>query len=102
MKPINHGRDSNFFAKKTFSNTEFQEDSDFDINIIGQFSFSLLNEGDAIIEYSFNGNNLHGDMTPNKPSEGMTFDNRRISAIWVRSPSGASATIRVEAWVAAN
>ena len=102
MKKRNHGRDDNYFKKLTFSNTDWNEDSDFTIQIIGQFSFSLLNEGDEIIEYSFNGNNLHGDMTPGKPSAGMTFDNRRISAIWVRSPSGNPTTLRVEAWVAAD
>lgn len=102
---INHGRDSNFFKKITFNNTDWSEDAEFIFNLPGQFSFSLLNENTnaaEIIEYSFNGNTLHGDMTPTKASHGVVFDNRRVSKIWVRSPSGASVTLRVEAWVPAQ
>lgn len=101
--PIVDGFDSNFFKKVTISVTTFGANNDgygADVvfNIRGQQSFSMINEGSTVVEYSFNGSALHGDMTPGFPSEALTFDNRRVSKIWFRCPSGGSSIIRVEAW----
>ena len=100
MTPKTQGKDFNFFAKITVTDTTFPNESQVTIPFAGQFGFSLVNEGSDVIEYSFNGNTLHGDLTPGTPTAGMIFDNRRISAIWFRSNS--SSVIRVEAWAASQ
>lgn len=100
LAPITTGKDFNKFAKVTVNTTAFNTDADFAINFRGQFSFSLVNEGTAIIEYSFNGTTLHGDMTPGTPTAALSFDNRRISKIWFRT-STPGQVVRVEAWAPA-
>lgn len=54
-----------------------------------------------IVEYSFDGINMHGDMKGRTTSEAVAYDNRLRNKIWLRrnssSPS-ASITVRVEAW----
>lgn len=54
-----------------------------------------------IVEYSFNGINMHGDMRGRTTSEAVAYDNRLRNKIWLRrnssSPS-SSITIRIEAW----
>jgi len=98
MPKINVGYDTNFFQLITISNTEFPDDSSVKINIKDQQCVSLVNYGSATVEYSFNGNILHGDLRPDTPTEGVIFDNRRVDQIWLRSPTGVACEIRVEAW----
>lgn len=93
---INQGKDFNFFQRIQVTNTTFSSDADVLINIKGQQHFSMINEG--MVEYSFNGNVLHGDMVPGTPSVALTFDDRRVSKVWFRSPGGGSNEIRFEAW----
>lgn len=90
------GKDYNFFTKVTVVDTSFPSNSQVTIPFGGQTGFSLVNEGNTVVEYSFNGTTLHGDMTPNTPTAAMVFDNRRVSAIWFRASS--SCLVRVEAW----
>lgn len=64
---------------------------------------SFINYGtdsNNIIEYSFNGTTVHGDMIPQTPSSALVFDNRVVSTIWFRLKSGSSGpvNIRIEAW----
>jgi hypothetical protein len=42
---------------------------------------------------------LHGDLTPNSPTESIIFNSRRVPAIWFRT--GGSCLIRIEAWTRA-
>ena len=63
----------------------------------------FLNEEESatnVVEYSFNGITVHGELDPTLPSKGMSFDNRVISLIWFRLKSGSTGpvTIRVDAW----
>lgn len=53
-----------------------------------------------IVEYSFNGTTVHGDMIPYTPSASLVFDNRITNSIWFRLKPGATGpvNIRVEAW----
>lgn len=95
---ITDGKNYDFFQKVTVSNADFSDTPDVIFNFKFQNSFTLLNEGTGIIEYSFNGTTLAGDMTPGKGSEGLVFDNRRVSKIWFRLKSGAASVVRVEAW----
>jgi hypothetical protein len=57
----------------------------------------LLNRGDAIVEYSFDGINLHGDLNPNDATVGVAFDNRSECKVFFRSVSTPQ-SVRVEAW----
>lgn len=52
------------------------------------------------IEYSFNGQDVHGDMVPGTPTGACVFDNRTVSLIWFRLKAGSSGpvNIRIEAW----
>lgn len=95
---IDNGKDFNFFQKVTVTNTSFADDADVVFNFRGQQSFTLVNEGSVTIEYSFNGNTLHGDLTPGTNTAALLFPNRRVSRIWFRAAS--SSTVRVEAWSA--
>lgn len=96
MTPKMYGKDYNFFTKINVTDTAFPNESQVTIPLAGQYGFSLINEGSSVVEYSFNGNVLHGDLTPSTPSAAIIFDNRRISAIWFRASSAS--VVRVEAW----
>jgi hypothetical protein len=98
MLPKTQGCDFNYFRKVTVNQVAFPMDSQITINIFGQFSFSIMNEGLHVVEYSFNGNTLHGDLTPGTPTQGLFFDHRSISGIWLRTPAGGPCVVRVEAW----
>lgn len=97
VSKIEQGADFNFFRKVTVNNAFFTDNSSITFNIKGLQTFTLVNEGTDVVEYSFNGNTLHGDMTPGTPTEALAFDNRRVTAIWFRS-AVTPQTIRVEAW----
>jgi len=98
--PITTGKDFNFFRKVDSSSTFFTETALIAFNFKGLASFSLVNEGAGVVEYSFNGNTLHGDMIPGTVTASLFFDNRRVSKIWFRSPGGGTNTMRIEAWAA--
>jgi hypothetical protein len=100
---ILNGKDFNYFKKPIITSTTFKpnnEEPDILFNIKYLVSFSMVNEGNAKVEYSFNGTTVHGDMIPGTATSTITFDNRRVSAIWFRVPDGGSVTVRVEAWSA--
>ena len=58
---------------------------------------TLLNRGSYVIEYSFDGTNVHGDLDPSDASISMTFEGRVESAIWFRAVGGFG-DVRAEAW----
>lgn len=100
-----YGKSNNFFAKPTVTHTAagYPNTPQVFVNLYGQYSFSLVNEGDVVVEYSFDGHHTHGDMTPDSPTEAMFFDNRPVSRIFFRLPNGGGpVTVRVEAWVGAG
>lgn len=96
--PIVLGTDNNLFRKVTVDGYTFPEQAQVIINFKYQAGFSLMNESNFVIEYSFNGNTLHGDLTPGLPSAAIIFDNRSVSKIWFRAPDGGDPIVRVEAW----
>lgn len=89
-------RDWNFFVKLAVSNSNFATNCDVLISF-PPTTITLQLEGTGKVEYSFNGNTLHGDMENGKSSASLTFENRSESKIWFRVASG-SPTIRIEAW----
>lgn len=99
------GRDFNFYQKIAVNWSTFGGGSvdGYQPDMIITFSTQgvlFLNEGTGVVEYSFNGNTVHGELDSTKPSVGLTFDNRVISMIWFRVKSGSSGpiTVRVDAW----
>ncbi len=95
--PIVQGKDFNYFRRLTISSTTFLESSDVEFSFRGNPSFTLINESTDTIEYSFNGNTLHGDLVGGTPSATLVSNNRGVSKIWFRVPNGDPVDIRVEA-----
>ena len=103
-----YGRDLNFFQKVAVSSTTFGGGSvdGYQPDIIIPFqsqSVMFLNLGSGgtnVVEFSFNGTTVHGELNPTNASVGLTFDNRVVSKIWFRVQSGSTGTITVsvQAW----
>jgi len=90
---ITYGRDFNFFQKLTVSANSFNTDADMLITF-PTYTVTFQLESGGPIQYSFNGNTIHGDMTVGLPSANLTFQNRVISKIWFKG----TGVVRVEAW----
>ena len=90
---------TNFFDKLSVSSASFDDNkTSWDFTSQG---FSIVIESSNasdVIEYSFDGTELHGDLTPGF-SGIMIWDDRRQNKIWFRRKTAGSAVIvRVEAW----
>lgn len=99
---ITYGRDFNYFKNVSVTSSTFTTTCDVFITFTTA-SLSFINEGTGgtnSIEYSFNGNTVHGDMIPSTGCATLLFQNRVGSKIWFRLKSGSSGpvTVRVEAW----
>jgi len=100
-----YGRDWNFFEKvdvnwSTFGgNSVDGEQPDMVITFNTQ-GIMLLNEGSGVVEFSFNGTTVHGELDSSKPTAGLIFDNRVVSKIFFRLKSGSAGpiTVSVNAW----
>lgn len=98
--PITWGRDWNFFQKLSVTTVgTFNTNCDMIISFTTQ-GVQFLNLGTGVIEYSLNGNTVHGELNSANASAGLTFDNRVISKIWFRVQTGSTAPIvvSVQAW----
>ena len=96
----NLGYDRNFFQKISVSATTFGGGSvdGYQPDMIIRFNTSsvmFLNLGTGTLEFSFNGNTVHGELSSANPSAGLVFDNRAISKIWFRVQTGSTAPIAV-------
>ena len=100
IAPITIGFDYNFFQKLSVTNVgTFNHNSDMLITFSTQ-TVMFLNLGSGVVEFSFNGNTVHGELNSANPSAGLAFDNRVISGIWFRVQAGSTAPINisVQAW----
>lgn len=95
-----YGQDFNFFKKVTVTNSSFNNMSDIVIPFNTQGLMLINEDTSAVVEFSFRGNTIHGEMNPNLPSRSLTFDNIKICAMWFRLKSGTSAIVSVYAWSA--
>ena len=101
----NNGKDRNFFQKVSVTSSSFGAVSvdgnqpDMMITFLTQGAM-FLNLGTGVVEFSFNGNTVHGELNSANPSSGLTFNDRIISKIWFRVQSGSSGPIvvSVSAW----
>jgi hypothetical protein len=97
---ITKGMDFNKFARITVDGY-FGDFADVSFNFrFTNLSFTLVHEGSGVVEYSFNGNTVHGDMTAGTTTASLSFDNRKVPAIWFRAADNDAlgATVRVEGW----
>jgi len=93
------GYDFNHFERVTVDGYSFEEFADVQFKFrASNMSFSLVWEGTGIIEYSFNGNTVHGDMEEGQSTQSLSFENRVVPGIWFRINSGSGGDVRVEAW----
>jgi hypothetical protein len=86
----------NFFEVVTVDGYDFPTDPQvtFGFHSTG---ITFLNRGSYTIEYSFDGETLHGDLNTGDASNGLTFDNRTESNVWFRAIDGYG-DVRVESW----
>ena len=98
---IKRYRNKNFFTKLEVTNTLFvsTQRAKWDFNSIGLALLVESNDSNDVVQYSFDGKEVHGDLTPLLPSEGIIFDNRFENSIWFRRVfAGNAVIVRVEAW----
>ena len=90
----------NFFTRVAVTSTDFADQKrSWDFNSSGIMILNASTTASDIVQYSFDGTNVHGDLVPGTPAAGLTFDNRIESSIFFRLESaGSPVTIRVEAW----
>jgi len=86
----------NYFNVITVDGYAFPDDPQavFDLNSQG---FMFLNRGPYVIEYSFDGDTLHGDLDPTDASKDRVFNSRCECKVWFRAVDGYG-PVRVEAW----
>lgn len=97
LGPITNGRDFNFFKKVPVSRSLFSSDCDALITFTSE-NISLFNEGTGVIQFSFNGNTIHGELNPNTGTSNLTITNSNsISKIWFKLFSGPSSNVRIQA-----
>ncbi len=99
MAKITYGQDYNYFKRINISSITFGDTADIIIPFRGNPSVSIANNGTDTVEYSFNGNTLHGDLLP---GASIAVNHRAISQIWLRTQTGISCNVRVEATDAGN
>lgn len=94
------GRDFNFYKKIIVENFDFDEECNAIITFPTQTVMMLLENNIGVVEYSFNGNTVHGELNSALPSRAISFDNRKITKMWFRLRSGSTGplTVRVDAW----
>lgn len=113
---ITYGYSHNYFNKLAVNWTTFGGGSvdgyqpDMIINLLEPTQTVIFNNvsivaaltttSTQVIEYSFDGNTVHGELGSNNQNIREVFENRVISLIWFRVQSGSSGplTVSVEAW----
>lgn len=92
-------KDNNFFKKLSVSSTLFDISAKWNFNSVGIALILESNDVNDIIQYSFDGETVHGDMIPTSASQALIFDNRVQSQVFFRRESaGTPVLVRVEAW----
>ena len=86
----------NFFEVVAVDGYAFPADPQVAFGFNSQ-GFTLLNRGAYVVEYSFDGATVHGDLNPADATQGLAFDARVECKVWFRAVGGFG-TVRVEAW----
>lgn len=88
---------NNYFKVITVDAYSFPTEAQANFGFITQ-SLSFLNRGTFVVEYSFDGATVHGDLNPTDDSAGLFFDSRYEGKVWFRCVGGLNSDVRVEAW----
>lgn len=89
----------NFFNRIVINTTNFTLGGSWSFNSAGLILLVESTSSLDIIEYSFDGTTVHGDLTPGTPSQGISFDNRHECTVFLRrSFEGGDVTVRIESW----
>lgn len=95
----NRRKDTNYFGKFEVSSGSFDIRAKWSFTSVGIALLVESNDVTDVIQYSFDGVNVHGDLTPTLPSEGIIYDSRYESNVYLRRATpGPSVTVRIEAW----
>jgi len=86
----------NYFANINVDGYSFPTSPQVSFGFNSQ-AFSLLNRGFFVIQYSFDGHTIHGDLNSEDASKGLVFDGRCESKIFLKAVDGYG-ICRVEAW----
>lgn len=95
--PNTKGRDFNHFERFTVSSDSFTSGGP-DVFIKSQFEIlSLINEGPDNVEFSYNGNTVHGDLEYGGFTASLNLYDQSANKLWFRlKDGGTSAVIRVQ------
>ena len=96
LGPIQWGKDFNYYKKLTVSAGAFATNADVIITF-PTYTVNFNLETTGVVQYSFNGTDIHGEMDSTKVSKDLSFQNRPVCKIWFKLISGAG-TVRIEAW----
>jgi hypothetical protein len=94
LGPQTVGKDFNFYTEITVSGqATFNTEPDAFIKFRGpRRMIFICTSGD--VDYSFNGDTMHGKVVSGQPSEKLEFDARMEDKIWVKG----TGTIQIHAW----
>lgn len=95
LDPITTGKDYNYFKRFSVTDTTFPSIPQVFIAFRGPQRLIFTIET-GTVEYSFNGNTLHGDLVGGTERGKMEFITRPNKQIWFRA--SAAAEITVEAY----
>jgi len=105
--PKKSGKDFNFFEKQDINWTTFGGGAsdgygpDFAIPF-STHSVIFINEGTGVLEYSFTGYAVAGELDSSTVTKGLIFDFRTVGLIWFRVKTGSTGPIRVQVQAWAN
>lgn len=98
------GKDFNKYVEFNVSASEFGERSDVTFNFRHSslnFSMILASDANGVIDYSFNGNTVHGTLRAGEDRSSLFFQNRSVTGIWFKVRSGSGGIVYVEGWAPA-
>jgi len=97
VSPITTGKDFNYYSSIVIpASAAFPSDPQAQITFRGPQKLRFDLTAGTSLEYSFNGNTVHGDMNSGNNTKTLDFEVRSNKLIWFRSAGGA--TVRIEAY----
>jgi hypothetical protein len=84
------------FQKFTILSSTFDVEPDVVFDIIEYNSLLFINESNAIVEISFDGTNVHGELNSTLGIKSLLVNYSNINKIWFRLVAGVSATILIQ------
>ncbi len=84
------------FQKFTILSSTFDVEPDVVFDIIEYDSLLFINESNAIVEISFDGTSVHGELNSTLGIKSLLVNYSNINKIWFRLVAGVSATILIQ------